>query len=578
MVIKMANENYDVPTIDIDSNSQYIDRSAMLVEFTYLDSQNTSYIGQSLSDILNTMDTSSFDENQWVTYYTLQEAVAADPGFGDLVVRDMSCSDNIPTGDYLEAMLFQDPNATGSDTFYMACRGTGNGRWIDNARMLNGTSVIELAQMRYMEHCITEYNISLDDNFIISAHSKEGGGISYANAFSEYNDYIDLCVSLDGLGLSEDEWERFNQLSPEERLAIQSRTILIAGENDFVNTLGYQLATENNTYYIHQIRNSTAMDYHMLDALVTNRVLDEHGNPVGSISYSGITNQFYRDENGNYISGPRGPVGDLSADIYAWMLTLDPERRDALSRAVMSFLDINREAIGDNGLRASDYIYLVAELGPMIIDVICTEDGLAAISQIWEDTIIKTLADDYLKDVEEHGEFLADLFLAGKAILVVVAGIALTCFFEVVVALGLVFKLLDWLGFLDEFAALVDALVAGIQRFIDWVRDVSPGGYYASQVPHIVIDPERYYALARDLRSVKSRISECHRRIKNLYWSILDITDEDKIDVTGLFPLIGADFLSQFTICLDGSISYLEDTATAFENADSAIANIFRGY
>ena len=115
----------------------------------------------------------------------------------------------------------------------------------------------------------------------------------------------------------------------------------------------------------------------------------------------------------------------------------------------------------------------------------------------------------------------------------------------------------------EKISELKDSAIKIINRACDWWNSNFNNGYkYASANPQIVLDTYKLRNYAQRLQSVNSRVSKLDGRLDALYW---------KVGLFDLWNLIQADLLIGYNYRIARCVSYLNDTASDFENAESAI-------
>lgn len=118
-------------------------------------------------------------------------------------------------------------------------------------------------------------------------------------------------------------------------------------------------------------------------------------------------------------------------------------------------------------------------------------------------------------------------------------------------------------AFAEYAHALGNFLTATVKRVKDWYRRNFNAGYkHASANPQIVVDTYKLRNYAQRLQMVNRRVSILDRRLDALYW---------KVGLLDLWRLMQADLLMGYSWRLNRCVSYLDDTATVFENAESAL-------
>lgn len=119
---------------------------------------------------------------------------------------------------------------------------------------------------------------------------------------------------------------------------------------------------------------------------------------------------------------------------------------------------------------------------------------------------------------------------------------------------------------LKEFADdLKNFLSSTVDKAKDWYnRNLNAGFKYASANPQIVVDTQRLRNYAERMKSVNKRISTLDGRLDALYW---------RVGLLDLWKLMQADLLTGYSWRLNRCISYLNETAADFENAEKALLN-----
>ena len=108
-------------------------------------------------------------------------------------------------------------------------------------------------------------------------------------------------------------------------------------------------------------------------------------------------------------------------------------------------------------------------------------------------------------------------------------------------------------------------LSSTVNKAKDWYnRNLNAGYKYASANPQITVDTYKLRDYAQRLQRINGRISRLDGRLDSLYW---------RVGLLDLWNLMQADILTGYSWRLNRCVSYLNDTATDFENAESALLN-----
>ena len=120
-------------------------------------------------------------------------------------------------------------------------------------------------------------------------------------------------------------------------------------------------------------------------------------------------------------------------------------------------------------------------------------------------------------------------------------------------------------GAKDFFTDLGNFLSDTFNKAKDWYnRNFNAGYKYASANPQISVDTYRLRNYAQRLQSVNRRITNLDGRMDSLYW---------RVGLLDLWNLMQADILTGYSWRLSRCVSYLNDTASDFEGAESTLIN-----
>ncbi len=120
-------------------------------------------------------------------------------------------------------------------------------------------------------------------------------------------------------------------------------------------------------------------------------------------------------------------------------------------------------------------------------------------------------------------------------------------------------------GVKDFFTDLGNFLSDTFNKAKDWYnRNLNAGYKYASANPQISVDTYKLRNYAQRLQSVNRRITNLDSRMDSLYW---------RVGLLDLWNLMQADILTGYSWRLSRCVSYLNDTASDFEGAESTLIN-----
>ena len=117
-------------------------------------------------------------------------------------------------------------------------------------------------------------------------------------------------------------------------------------------------------------------------------------------------------------------------------------------------------------------------------------------------------------------------------------------------------------GVKDNIKNFIGKMGAAVKNWYN--RNLNAGYKYASANPQINVDTYKLRTYAQRLQRVNGRISRLDGRLDSLYW---------RVGLLDLWNLMQADILTGYSWRLNRCVSYLNDTATDFENAESALLN-----
>ena len=183
------------------STQDQIELTALLNLIPYLDIDFNFESNTSLADIV-AMYSSSLSNNK--TFQVLQSAIESNPSYGSILLVDQSSTNQTAawTDDLIQACTFVDS----SGNYYVAFRGTGDGRWADNGNGMTAQSTeMQQAASAYFDKMAEKYFIEASESgthIYVTGHSKGGNEAQYVYMASEYEYLIDRCYSFDGQGFS----------------------------------------------------------------------------------------------------------------------------------------------------------------------------------------------------------------------------------------------------------------------------------------------------------------------------------------------------------------------------------------
>ena len=302
---------------------------------------------------------------------------AEDPKIGEIVLMDQSQSHENLKADLTQGCTFRDTEGN----YYVAFRGTGDGRWPDNGDGMTKISTeMQEASRAYFDETAESCLLEAKENgakIFVTGHSKGGNEAQYVYLTSENEALIDRCYSFDGQGFSQISCESFRTQYGENYEEKLHGMYSVCGENDFVHDLGEVIIPEENTYFV-ETSGSGFANLHMLENMIGD----------GSGNYRGLPLQT---EGESIQHGTQGPVGAFAKKLSANMMQLDDENLHGTAVAIMALIDPNvrsfrsyvdpednGEIVGNVSVDGTDFLDLLANGAPAVLETLFfTEEGHA---------------------------------------------------------------------------------------------------------------------------------------------------------------------------------------------------------
>lgn len=365
-----------------DKTQQEIDISAVFDAFVYLDEQDTGFEGWQLRDIMTEIgrkyETLTNEKKQY--FDDIQEAIERNPAISEYVLVSQSSRppenpnsnrEAIPNT-LLWACAFRSPN----NDYYVAYRGTGEGKWLDNAEgMYKEKTIMQQKAAEYFDAVVKEKGLDQTTNIIVTGHSKGGNSAQYVTLAAENAELIDSCYSFDGQGFSKKAVEKFkHQLQDQYQVQID-KMYSINGHNDYVHDLGIPVIPSDRTFFVY--------------------VPESHIGGMHGFQYMVIDGEI------NLQFDPpvqQGPMGEFAKKLSEEMMSLSEEDLEDCSLSIMSLLErfmngegdvVYYEGTGDEKFANIEEFCGFISVGiPLILKTaITTEEGRAAVGSIAMDAI-----------------------------------------------------------------------------------------------------------------------------------------------------------------------------------------------
>ncbi len=546
-----------------------MDISAFLNLYVYQDEQMSGYAGMTISEIAQ--NSARLKDNS-----TFMNILNENPSWGNIVLKSQSSVEGKVSMGELVACAFEDPN---TGTVYVAYRGTGDGKWVDNGvGMANENSLMQRRAEEYFDSVIEDCGLEdYSGRIVVTGHSKGGNSAQYVTLSSKYGHLVNNCYSMNGQGFSEEAIERFKELYGEDYYNDQVQKMYgINGDNDYVSPLGITTIPQKNIYYVETTAGDGPGPWHQLEGFFYD---GDDSDKFGKINF--------KYENGEIVSADRGPISIISSELSANMMILNEEDLEDCTVTIMTLLEkiMGDSYTGENnpygtgdvaGATYEEIFGFIAVGVPVILDTVANSDEAKK--------LIAELLSGYIEKIwESEGGKLK--IAGGVAVLALLtplithvlipAGLAIW-FGSYVVELinDLADRIKEIKEKLAEFCKKVcESIENFVESIVEWCNKNFNAGYkYASANPGILVDTYKLRSYAGRLDTVNRRVSNVDRRLDSLYYKVCDL--EDLIGTAkALWNLMQADILTSYSLRLKGCSLYLDDTADEFEKAEKNIVS-----
>jgi hypothetical protein len=440
---------------------------------------------------------------------------------------------------------------------YIHFRGTGDGYWGQNtAAYGDHASDVQKWAHEYcdkviQERCILNTNYS-GEKVYITGHSQGGNNAQYAMLTTEYPDYVESCISLDGQGFSHGVSNDLRDLYGEDGFtARQDKIYAYDGANDFVSPLGQeQLVRDDHTYIVQLQETGYATEgesrgvagYHDVRWMI-----DEDGH-FGDV-------RLYTDPD-NGESAFRKTIRDLNDLINH----LPPDMQERIAERAMMVAEffMGSNYRGDPSLIGANLLLLEVVPALILTFILHPDDFIGLLKE-------SGILDAITNFAKEHPFMTIALVLCLPFLVEILLplGIALAKILVLLDVIGMVveagiraFKVLC-----DFCAKAFEIIKKAVKAIKDWARNTFNRGVgYVKNHPSFSADPVK-------LRSYASRVASVNRRLRNLdgmldslYWQV------------GFFDLgtiMDANLLTSGSPTLTQIQHYLEHTAERLETAEA---------
>lgn len=342
---------------------------------------------------------------------------------------------------------------------YVHYNGTGDGNWGYNSVAYGGgPSKVQTESLEFFDHVMSEY-CGENDKVYVTGHSQGGNNAQYVTMNSEYGDRIDKCMAMDAPGFSPEAVERMKNQYGEEYYERQRQKIYsYNGSSDYVDVLGYEIIAPQDDEHLTIIKTPGGglMEWHMIDGMM----------------------------DGNNLNP--------SVDDY------DPFHKfvEELNRRIKDLPPEQRQRVAELGMKVAEY-FLGAANGTNWKSDLTLQDLAELVYYV-----LPVLAQYIVENPDAFRETLQQLGLPEWF---------LDYVYPVCVALakGLI-----------TVAEALKALAEAVDKLVEYLKSVTPGGRYVSSSPYFKADTEALRNYARRLDYVNRRLVQLDKDLDDLYWQV----------------------------------------------------------
>lgn len=462
------------------------------------------------------------------------------------------------------ACTFTDPD---SGKIYVVYRGTGDGEWLDNGLGMTQASTRQQEEAaRYFDYVVEHNGLNGSDDITVTGHSKGGNKSQYVTVNSEYKDYIDQCISLDGQGFSPEAIAAFKEKYGEEAYqAYLEKMYSICGENDYVNPLGVKIILDGHTYYI----KTPATDDNFVaghDLKYYFALYDENGNPV----FKDGQQQFGSSMN---PEAERGLLALNAEELSKALMRLPPDKRQDAAMVIMQLMEATEgEKIGLYGEQCTieNIIGFLKDGVPVILfTLLTTPEGLELLAHYGGELLQK--AYEELGPVKFAGVVAAVVLLAPLAVKLIKGAYVVLAFLDGVI------DFIDKMGdFLADIGTFIKTICSEAKVLYEsWLIGRKIDNPAKSYVPgdEIAVNTGRIRQIIATLNHVQNKITRLDNELNTLR------RNQEWYEVFKKLRIGSIDFLYVgYDDDLNRCITYLNNLAASFESIERSLNNAACGY
>ena len=427
---------------------------------------------------------------------SIESIIKKNNDLGKSTMSNMSWKDNDDDGKQdhpANGMVACTFNSYQTGATFVTFRGTPDGAWVDNAKMLLGEllycksakvvnedtwnylSPMQAEAVEYMNSLVKKYGtdwLKEDSKQYVIGHSKGGNQVQVIMML--FSEYFEAGLSMDGPGISKELYGEMKKNLGEKKMEkILTRLYALNGLNDYVHALGVQLVLiENSRWFKEYQYGKTIEGNHFPEAFIN----------------------IETGELAEFTDGP-GPFANFIRKVSETAMDLPPKEREAVFMTLMLVLQLlYAKELPVNPLDER-WLSLYANLdnggmqafGIILSVVKDTEEGAKFVDYLREQELIKDLERKLKETLEwyNHLPLALQLPVAGQVAGVLVMITALVAILSKTMDMAELFQyLIDGIkimneveGFLEEtYIQMVKELEAGYRKGCAWFRKTASKG------------------------------------------------------------------------------------------------------
>lgn len=381
---------------------------------------------------------------------------------------------------------------------YVHYNGTGDGNWGYNSVAYGGgPSKVQSESLEFFDHVMSEYGADADKVYV-TGHSQGGNNAQYVTMNSEYGDRIDMCMAMDAPGFSHEAVERMKNRYGEDYYESQRQKIYsYNGSSDYVDPLGNEIIAPQDDEHLTIIYapDGGLMGWHMIEGMMDGNNLNPRVDDYD-------------------------PFHKFVVEVNRRVNELPPDQRERVAELGMKVAEYFLGGEGNANWKSDLTLQDLAELAEYVLPI---------------------LAQYMVEDPEAFRAMFEQLGLPEWFVDYV---------FPICVELA---------RFAITVAEALKALAEAVDKLIEYLRGITPGGRYVDDNPYFKADPEKLKNYATRLDRVNQRLVQLDKDLDSLYW---------QVGLVDLGEIASANLITSYSTNLLLAKSFLNKAAEKLEAAE----------